>query len=158
MAYNQMSLAEKLSTKAKTSAHGDCLEWFGMKNVRGYGVLKLGGRNQRAHRLTYELHVGAIPAGLVIRHTCDNPACINPAHLIPGTQAQNIADMYQRDRQNRPKGEHASKAKLTAEQVAEARSRYVPGKRGSGAHVLAKEYGISKTSMRAILAGKVHKL
>ncbi|QKW95381.1 hypothetical protein [Ralstonia phage RPZH6] len=54
----------------------------------------------KAHRLAYELFVGPIPDGHVVRHACDNPRCINPAHLITGTQRDNVLDAVARNRLN----------------------------------------------------------
>lgn len=62
-----------------------CREWQGRTNPFGYGVGPHDGRMQVAHRVAYEVEHGPIPEGVIIRHTCDNPPCCNPEHLIPGT-------------------------------------------------------------------------
>lgn len=81
-----------------------CWEWTGGVNSGGYGSMRLGpkrpgGRPQvRPHRFAYYLANGPIPAGYIIRHTCDNPRCCNPAHLIAGTDADNAHDRAARGR------------------------------------------------------------
>lgn len=77
-----------------------CWLWQGPKLVSGgYGVLQLGRRyKQRAHRVSYELHTGIIPAGMHVCHSCDTPACVNPNHLWLGTNRQNQADKMQKGR------------------------------------------------------------
>ena len=155
MAYNTLSLAEKISTKAIQV--GECLIWQGQKDKRGYGFLRLEGHLQRAHRIAFELRHGPITAGMVILHTCDNPSCVNPDHLSMGTQLANVRDMLSKGRANKATGARNAKTKLTQEQVAAARAKHIPGKHGHGSHALAKEFGISKPAMRAILLGKAHK-
>jgi hypothetical protein len=64
-----------------------------------YGLISRGAsRKVSAHRMSYAAHKGPIPPGMVVRHKCDTPACVNPDHLEPGTQADNIADMFKRGR------------------------------------------------------------
>lgn len=80
----------------------ECWEWQGSRDARGYGRLNLcDGTNSliKAHRASYEFHVGPIPHGLVICHRCDNPPCVNPAHLYAGTMKDNTRDMYERGRE-----------------------------------------------------------
>ncbi len=87
---------------AKVRVTPGCWEWTGAKTHFGYGKMMIAGKVVRAHRVSYELHVGAIPSELLIRHRCDNPACVNPDHLEPGTQADNIQDMMERGRHGVP--------------------------------------------------------
>lgn len=66
-------------------AESGCWEWQKFKS-KGYGKL----RNLRAHRFSYEMMVGPIPEGKVLDHICKNPSCVNPDHLEPVTQFENI--------------------------------------------------------------------
>ena len=83
--------------------------------------------------------------GKVVRHTCDNPQCVNPAHLVLGTQQDNIRDKVERDRQQ--KGEAVPNSKLTAERVLAIRARV----RDDYA-TLATEFGVSKQTICDIMA------
>ena len=76
----------------------DCFEWTGTKVKSGYGVFAFGGRSYLAHRLSFLLNGGAhgFP---VIMHTCDNPRCVNPAHLVGGSYKENTDDMIAKGRQ-----------------------------------------------------------
>lgn len=67
-----------------------CWLWTGRKNRGGYGRLTINGTTTGAHRWSYEYHVGPIPEGLVIDHLCRTRACVNPAHLEPVTNTENI--------------------------------------------------------------------
>lgn len=95
------SLGDRLQEIGWTVTPRGCWEWSGSRNADGYGIFtatRLGLANARAHRLLYELAVGPIPEGLLLRHSCDNPPCVNPDHLIPGTQDDNMKDMVERGR------------------------------------------------------------
>jgi HNH endonuclease len=69
---------------------GPCWIWTGAGSKEGYGRIWLNGGNYGTHRLSYELLVGPIPDGLVIDHLCRNPPCVNPAHLEPVTDRENL--------------------------------------------------------------------
>lgn len=70
----------------------DCWEWQGRRDKDGYGTLRVGRTQVRAHRFSYELHNGSLSDGQRLRHRCDNPPCVNPEHLIPGDHRANMAD------------------------------------------------------------------
>ena len=83
-----------------------CWEWTAAINENGYGVISEDGHGSRtllAHRVAWKLANGSIPAGMVVRHRCDNPACVRPSHLELGTMADNQRDMAERCRGTRSK-------------------------------------------------------
>jgi hypothetical protein len=121
----------------------ECWCWTAERATKmGYGVW----RPTRSDRKTYRAHRVAYEA-LVICHSCDNPPCVNPRHLFVGTRADNTADMVAKLRHVR--GSDLPQAKLTTNQVIEARRLYA-----SGAFTivnLAKRFPISGKAMGHIV-------
>jgi len=126
----------------------DCWLWRGARSGKGYGNFQFGGRTYGAHRIAYLLKHGQSPAGAVIRHTCHNPDCVNPDHLVLGTHTTNSADSYVSGRANRKPVEH----RLT---VADARE--IKRRRGEGEAVIdvARAFGVSSASVRRIDGGEI---
>lgn len=133
-----------------------CIEWEGSRNEKNYGMVFIKRRKFYAHRIAYckahNIDIESIK-GKVVRHTCDNPPCVNPDHLILGTQADNVADMISRNRQAtgeelRPRyGELNHNAKLTDQQVDEIRARYVRGCRENGIKALSRDYATPRSTI-----------
>lgn len=101
-------------------AHEGCWIWTSGKMRFGYGTLRNDkGRPEPAHRISYKLYVGDIPDGLCVLHKCDNPPCVNPAHLFLGTRKDNAQDMLKKNRGGHNKNNFAGhlnpNAKLTLE-------------------------------------------
>jgi len=98
-----------------------CWKWLGFKDKDGYGRFKgevAGVKYTHAHRYSYSLHTGEIiQRGMVVMHTCDNPECSNPDHLVVGTPLDNMQDKAAKGRSNVSIGEKSSRAKLTAAKV-----------------------------------------
>ncbi|HXI16419.1 MAG TPA: HNH endonuclease [Chloroflexota bacterium] len=119
---------------------GPCWLWTAGTTKAGYGVIGSGGRTGKmtmAHRLSWEMHNGPIPAGLHVCHKCDNPPCVNPDHLFTGTVKRNSEDMVAKGRSQR--GTTHWRAQLSEDDVRAIRTRYGSGE---GQRALASEYGI----------------
>lgn len=97
-----------------------CAIWPITDKRNGYAVMKHRGGFIKVYRLMYELFVGPIPKGMSVLHSCDNPACINPAHLRVATHAENMAEMARKGRSAR--GTRHPCAKLTEDLVREIRT------------------------------------
>jgi hypothetical protein len=138
--------AEELDVKLKRrlGAPGPtgCVEYMGARVPGGYGVIRHRGKNIAAHRVAHEVFIGPIPPGLFVLHTCDNPACCNPAHLFTGTNAENLADMARKGRSCR--GSQVNTAKLTPRKVLHIRAS------AESAPALAARYGVTKENIYAI--------
>lgn len=125
---------------SKVEKSDGCWEWQGFKNAHGYGRFYFRGAASRAHRVAWILTHGAIPAGQHVLHSCDNPGCVRPEHLHLGTHAENMGEMFARNRRRRTP-EINNAWKLTPAQANEIRSRYAAG--GTSYRKLALEYGIT---------------
>jgi hypothetical protein len=84
-----LPLKDRLLAKFEVDEDTGCWVWHG-GTAKGYGVIRAHGRQQQAHRISYELFVGPIPEGLDIDHLCRNRPCVNPAHLEPVTRRENL--------------------------------------------------------------------
>lgn len=124
----------------------ECWEWQGNKTPRGYGTIGDRDDSLYAHRLSYIFAHGEIPDGLYILHSCDNPGCVNPAHLRTGTQQDNINDALERGRI--PKGEKSTSAKLTQEQAEQIRKL---NQEGVSYKRLSKMFSITKSNIAHIV-------
>src|SRR6185436_19776790 len=96
-----------------------------------------------------------IPNGLWVLHRCDNPPCVNPAHLFLGTTQDNTADKNAKGRGNYPEGERHQRAYVTNETVKELRQLYASGKHKISE--LARIYGIHRVAMGRIIRGRSYK-
>jgi len=120
----------------------------------GYGQLNDKGRLLKAHRLSWELHFGAIPDDLLIRHMCHNPKCCNPSHLLPGTVKDNHVDMQKANRMYVPearRGERNRQAILTEDDVRFIRQSDIRGVD------LAKRFNVTKSLISRVRLGKAWK-
>ena len=133
-----------------------CIDHGKNKSLKGAGYLRIRYKDkmQYAHRIAY-CEAKQIPveyiADSVIRHTCDNPRCINPQHLLLGTHQDNMDDKVSRHRQI--KGQEHGRAKLTLIQVKQIRDTHVKNCRVSGSVALGKRYGVDGSTIRLIIAG-----
>lgn len=98
----------------------DCWIWTGNANHKGYGRFNIGGTEYKPHRLSYFWHNGTDPIGYYVCHSCDNPRCVNPAHLWLGRPFQNTADCRSKGRNTPAYKGRADRHDLLAECLADA--------------------------------------
>lgn len=128
-----------------------CWIWTAAQDDTGYGAFGLAGKKRNTHRLSYEMHYGAIPTGMDVMHSCDNRACVNPKHLKVGTRTQNMRQCVEHGRMNVVAGESHSKSKLT-----EAAVRFIreQSAKGVGRQELADLFGVDRKCIFKVATGK----
>lgn len=107
-------IKERLSRYTQIDSETGCWNWTGYKDKDGYGNINIGRSPHQAHRVSYHEFKGFFDTTLQVRHTCDNPSCINPSHLVLGTHKDNMKDKKER---NRVKGERHPRSKLTEKEI-----------------------------------------
>jgi hypothetical protein len=110
-------IAEKLLARSIPEPNSGCRLWEGNTGTTGYGVVSYNNTSVGAHRLSWMIHRGVIPAGLHVLHKCDVRECINPEHLFLGTPADNMRDMTVKGRRAAVRGSAKWSAKLTEADV-----------------------------------------
>ena len=122
-----------------------CWVWTGnLVGSLGYGGLRVGNKTPRAHRVSWELFRGPIPAGMHVLHKCDVPSCVNPDHLFLGTHLENMRDKERKGRGNQPTGVRNAKTTLSPDAILDIRlSTARPC-------YLARLYGVSWTTIQNI--------
>jgi hypothetical protein len=123
-----------------------CVLWDQREKRDGYAIVMVGGMRHKGRRYFYELFVGPIPKGGHVLHTCDQRACVNPAHLRIGTHAQNMADMKAKGRSTH--GEKNHHAKLTPDLVREIRASK------ETLQVLSDRMGLGKSAIWSARVGQ----
>lgn len=148
-------LDDRFWTKVDKTHPSGCWVWKANRNNKGYGLFRPGGTAPKmlAHRLSFQDANGQIPKGMIIRHSCDNPGCVNPSHLLVGTMADNVADMDSRGRRvSSPcRGEVNYNARMTKDTVTSLRKDYVAGVPIS---VLIEKYGCTTASLTDYTCGR----
>ena len=131
----------------KSGGPGACWTWTGATTA-GYGIIQAS-RSRKllcAHIASYEMAKGPVSKGLLVLHLCDNPQCVNPLHLVTGTQLENMAQARARGRT----GYGGIKRKLTAEQYDE-----ILALRGTmTTYQIAKKFNVVAQTITRIFSGK----
>lgn len=136
---------ERFFKRFKIRADG-CWQWTSRADKDGYGILSVKDQNIRAHRFSYEHHIGPIPEGMVVCHHCDNPGCVNPEHLFCGTVKDNAQDALQKQRHY--VGSKNGRSKLFDADVQDIKDSNLSGP------TLAKRYGVTRSTINKIKRGE----
>lgn len=133
-----------------------CWNWKGSIFTTGYGICRAYDSHTLtgAHRISWILHNGGIPAGLSVLHHCDNRKCVNPYHLFLGTQKDNMADAKMKHRFPRQDGDFNNGRKINS-MIAKI-IRELHGE-GVTAKVIANKFGVSQSLVRMIVKQKIWK-
>lgn len=135
-----------------------CIDHGRKGNALGYSTTSYQGAILPLHRAVYLGLRGMSNSeliGHVVRHTCDNPRCINPFHLIRGTQKENVQDSVDRGRNVR--GTLVGSSKLTTEQVEAMRAEYIPYSKEHGTAAIARRLGVNQSTVSEAIRGATYK-
>lgn len=143
------ALIERFWNKVSVDAPSKCWEWKGTKSPRGYGAIRVQRKMISAHRFSWMINKGNIPDKLHVLHKCDNPSCVNPAHLFTGTHTDNMHDMRDKGRLVTKCGQENGNSKLKLSQVEKIRKLYATSKYTLAA--LGRMFSVSYVTIRHIV-------
>ncbi len=141
----------------KVNKTDGCWEWTSTIGTNGYGKFWFNGKVHEAHRFIYEQLHGDIPDNICVCHSCDNPICVNPIHLWPGTVAQNVDDKVRKGRQNcgiRPSGVDYP-IKLNRDRVFQIRALYATS--GYSQATLGRMFNVRPATIGEIVRREIWK-
>jgi hypothetical protein len=142
---------ERHEAKIEYGSPTGCWLWNAGADKDGYGKVFSGGETRVAHRIAYEsVHGDGAAAGILVRHRCDTPSCVNPNHLELGTFAQNNRDRVVRGRSI--KGAAHKLSKLSEIDVQMIRALHIPQSREFSHNALARRFGVSRPTVARIIA------
>lgn len=135
----------------KLSTNGECLE-YPLQKGRRYPEVSIGGAMVKSHRLAWTIFQSAIPTGMLVCHSCDNPKCCNPEHLFIGDDLTNAQDRHRKNRYStNARGERVSTCKLKSTEVIEIRNRRA---RGESIRSITKDFRVSRRAIQLIVNRK----
>jgi HNH endonuclease len=166
---NSTATKTRFMAKIKKTESG-CWIWTGAKDRKGYGKFSVGGSRNKdgsrrnsmvsAHRIAYEMFIGLIPGGhgyhgTCVLHKCDTPECVNPEHLFPGSNADNVHDMDAKGRRInlQSKGADHGNAILNEDYALEIYRMCLD--RIAPQHMIAKQFGVSTSTVNHINKGRL---
>lgn len=135
---------DRFDAKVERRGPSECWPWKGAKFRFGHGNFSLNGKATNAHRFSWVRTHGEIPSGLYVCHHCDNPPCVNPAHLFLGTPKDNSQDREKKGRGIRRIGSRSPKARVDEYKVLEIRRSDLKQIE------IAKRFGITQTTVSRI--------
>lgn len=144
-----MGMRERFERIGWDVTETDCWEWRGGRDDRGYGQFRAPGKSWIASRAAHHIYNASIPDGMLVRHKCDNPPCVNPSHLEAGTTADNIEDKVSKGRQS--KGVDIYTNKLSVEQVLSIKRQLAAGGKTGR---IAVAHGVSPATISDIKVGR----
>ena len=145
----ERTIADRLWEKVKKQEGDGCWEWFGAADQHGYGSMTIEHRRKKAHRVSYELVHGPIPEGLHLCHKCDNPKCVRPDHLFPGTAKVNLQDAAAK---GLLAGEIQGVAKLSNDQAKAIYQSFIES--SGNPRSVAERHGVSRSCIIDLLKGR----
>lgn len=145
------TLEQRFWPKVDKRGQLECWPWLACTNAKGYGWFGAGDGPRLAHRVAWEIENGPIPDGLFVLHRCDNPPCVNAAHLFLGTNVDNMDDMKAKGRAPKNAGVKNGRAKLVEADVLVIRHRIAAGEM---LRAIATDYGVSEGVVNHIKDGR----
>lgn len=143
---------DRFWSKVEIGPELECWEWKAFRHpIWKYGRFGWDGKVWQAHRVAYTLTHGPIPLGFLVRHSCDNPPCCNPSHLLLGKDKQNSEDRESRNRGNQPKGSRNGFAKFPQELIESIRTMSA---NGVSRRAIVTATGVSSSHVHRIIHGQ----